>query len=229
MYAFSRLLGLGLMLGALAGCLSVPPSRSEPEDYRPTFAYGADSRPASDGSLYLTSGNVGLFGDRRAYRVGDLVTVRLQESTTSSKSAETTINKSTEVEMAEPNILGSLVRGVAANAGIATGLSSSNDFTGGADSDQSNSLQGTISVVVAEVYPNGLMRVEGEKWLTLNQGDEYVRVSGLVRPEDIGGDNSVSSLQLADARIAYGGKGAMADSNRMGWLARFFLSPLLGY
>lgn len=219
-----------LAIGALlAGCLSVPPQRSGSEDYRPAFAYGADSRPASDGSLFLTSGNVGLFGDRRAHRVGDLVTVRLQESTTSSKSAETTINKSTDVEMSEPNILGSLVRGVAANAGIATSLSSSNDFTGGAESDQSNSLQGTISVVVAEVYPNGLMRVEGEKWLTLNQGDEYVRVSGLVRPEDISGDNSVSSLQLADARIAYGGRGATADSNRMGWLARFFLSPLLGY
>ena len=229
MNSLNRLSGLIALAVVTSGCLSVPPSRTEPEDYRPTLAYGAERVPVSEGSLFLASGNVALFGDRRAHRVGDLVTVRLQESTTSSKSAETTINKSTDVQMAEPNILGSLVRGVAANAGIATSLSSSNDFTGGAESDQSNSLQGTISVVVAEVYPNGLMRVEGEKWMTLNQGDEYVRVSGLVRPEDIGGDNSISSLQLADARIAYGGKGATADSNRMGWLARFFLSPLLGY
>ncbi len=214
---------------ALSGCISAPPEREDHASYRPTYAISQPAQPVSNGSLFQSAHNVALYTDRTASQVGDIITVRLEEATSSSKSAETTVSKNTGVEMAEPTVLGSLVRGVAANAGIATSLSSNNDFTGSGESDQSNSLRGTVSVVVAEVYPNGLLRVEGEKWLTLNQGEEFVRVSGLVRPEDVGFNNEVSSLQLADARIAYGGKGGLADSNRMGWLARFFLSPLLGF
>jgi flagellar L-ring protein FlgH len=79
------------------------------------------------------------------------------------------------------------------------------------------------------VYPNGLLQVQGEKWLKLNRGEEYVRVSGLVRQEDIDGSNRVSSLKLADARLAYSGTGELADSNSAGWLMRFFLSPLMPF
>ncbi|MCR9278812.1 MAG: flagellar basal body L-ring protein FlgH [Pseudomonadaceae bacterium] len=213
----------------VSGCISAPPVRDDISSYRPTYPITQAAEPISDGSLFRSTRNVALYSDRTASQVGDIITVRLEEATTASKSAETTVSKSTGVDMAEPTVLGSLVRGVAANAGVATSLSSNNDFTGSGESDQSNSLRGTVSVVVAEVYPNGLLRVEGEKWLTLNQGEEFVRVSGLIRPDDVGFNNEVSSLQLADARIAYGGKGGLADSNRMGWLARFFLSPLLGF
>ena len=73
------------------------------------------------------------------------------------------------------------------------------------------------------------MQIQGEKWLNLNRGEEYVRVSGLARPEDIDGDNVVSSLRLADARIAYSGTGELADTNRAGWLTRFFLGPLMPF
>jgi flagellar L-ring protein precursor FlgH len=89
-----------------------------------------------------------------------------------------------------------------------------------------NSLSGNITVTIHQVMPNGTMLVRGEKWLTLNQGDEYIRVSGLVRPQDIGPDNSIESTRLADARITYSGTGATHDANVMGWLARFFISPL---
>lgn len=213
----------------VTGCISAPPTRDDTASYRPTYAIAQPAEPVSDGSLFRSAHNVALYTDSTASQVGDIITVRLEEATTASKSAETTVSKSSGVDMAEPTVLGSLIRGAAANAGVATSLSSNNDFTGSGESDQSNSLRGTVSVVVAEVYPNGLLRVEGEKWLTLNQGEEFVRVSGLVRPEDVGFNNEVSSLQLADARIAYGGKGGLADSNRMGWLSRFFLSPLLGF
>jgi flagellar L-ring protein precursor FlgH len=97
-------------------------------------------------------------------------------------------------------------------------------FEGSAKSDQSNSLRGSISVTVAEVLPNGILRIRGEKWLKLNQGDEYIRLTGLVRPEDIGTDNTIPSSKVADARIAYGGTGEFDDANRMGWLSRFFNS-----
>ena len=97
-------------------------------------------------------------------------------------------------------------------------------FDGSASSDQSNSLTGSISVTVSEVLPNGILRIQGEKWLKLNQGDEYIRLTGLVRPQDIGTDNTVPSSKVADARIAYGGTGEFDQVNRQGWLSRFFNS-----
>ncbi len=100
------------------------------------------------------------------------------------------------------------------------------EFESTGDADQSNSLSGNITVSIAEVLPNGVLRVRGEKWLTLNRGDEYIRLSGLVRPEDIAPDNTVQSTRLADARISYSGTGEVHDANAMGWLAKFFISPI---
>ncbi|WP_313327993.1 flagellar basal body L-ring protein FlgH, partial [Stutzerimonas balearica] len=91
---------------------------------------------------------------------------------------------------------------------------------------QSNSLSGSITVTVSEVLPNGILAVRGEKWLTLNTGDELVRIAGLVRSDDISTDNTVSSMRVADARITYSGTGAFADASQPGWLSRFFVSPL---
>ena len=75
---------------------------------------------------------------------------------------------------------------------------------------------------------NGSLRVRGEKWVTINQGDEFIRIQGIIRPEDIAADNSVPSFKVADARITYSGKGALADAdaNSMGWLGRLFQSVL---
>jgi flagellar L-ring protein precursor FlgH len=105
-------------------------------------------------------------------------------------------------------------------------LSGSRSFEGEADASQSNSLSGAITVTIADVLPNGNLVVRGEKWLTLNQGEEFIQVSGIVRPQDVTTANTVLSTQIADARITYSGKGTLADSNRMGWLARFFNSPV---
>ena len=83
--------------------------------------------------------------------------------------------------------------------------------------------------MVAEVLPNGLLLVQGEKWMNFNRGEEYLRVSGLVRPEDVDAYNSVSSLRLADARISYSGTGELADSNTPSWLSRFFFHPVMPF
>ena len=213
---------------ACGACIQLPPERPEPS-FEPSFPELPPVVDAGSGSLYQAGYTVSLFDDRRAVRVGDIITVRLEERTSSSKSAETTISKDTETEMAEPIVFGSLVRGPASNAGIGSALRSQNDFSGEAESDQSNRLTGTLTVVVNRIYPNGVMLVQGEKWMNLNRGEEYLRVSGLVRPEDIDGDNVVSSLRLADARIAYSGTGELADANSVGWLARVFMSPLLPF
>ena len=210
---------------SFAGCAQIPqtPSRTEPS-YRPVWPAMQQPQPLSAGSLYNTSHNLALFDDRRAREVGDVVTITLEERMRSSKSAETSIARDTTSQIPNPTVLGNLVRG-STDTDI-NSVTSGTEFSGSGDSDQSNSLTGTISAVVANVMPNGLLLVQGEKWFQLNTGEEYVRVSGLVRPEDIGSDNSVSSLRLADARVAYSGTGAIAESNRAGWLTRFFLGPI---
>jgi flagellar L-ring protein precursor FlgH len=98
-------------------------------------------------------------------------------------------------------------------------------FTGSGAADQSNSLVGDISVTVIELLPNGNLKVRGEKRVTLNQGNEYIRLSGIVRPVDIAADNTISSDKIADPTIMYTGDGAMADASKMGWLARVIYSP----
>ena len=83
-------------------------------------------------------------------------------------------------------------------------------------------LSGEVSVTVAAVYPNGTMLVQGQKRVTLNRGDEFVQIKGIVRPADIDANNRVPSTRVADARIAYTGKGDVARAGRQGWLSRFF-------
>lgn len=214
---------IGLLLG---GCVSTPPSRPEPV-YRPAYPAMPPRVAASPGSIYQTHGSLALYGDSRASRVGDVVTIIFEERTQSSKSAETSISKQAENEIPNPTLLGNLVRGH--TEPLANQFESASDFEGQAESDQRNSLSGTMTAVVSEVLPNGLLLVQGEKWLNLNHGEEYLRVSGLVRPEDIDGRNTVSSLRLADARIAYSGTGDLANANRPGWLTRFFMNPIFPF
>ena len=103
------------------------------------------------------------------------------------------------------------------------------DFTGKGSSAQSNRLQGSVTVTVIQRLPNGNLVVQGQKSLRLNQGDELVQIQGIVRAADIATDNTIPSSKVADARIAYGGRGAVAQSNAMGWLGRFFNSRLAPY
>ena len=215
-----------LLLAAflISGCAVAPLPHPDQPQYKPVWPNLKAPEALSDGSLYRASHSLVLFDDRRAHSVGDIVTIRLEESTRSSKSAETSLSKATSSELLNPRVLGNLVRGTGTDP--FNSLDSSTDFAGSGASDQSNSLTGTISAMVAEVLPNGLLMVQGEKWFQLNRGEEYVRVSGLLRAEDIGPDNAVSSQRLADARIAYSGTGAIAQTNSAGWLSRFFMGTL---
>ena len=101
-------------------------------------------------------------------------------------------------------------------------MSGSRNFNGSGAADQSNSLSGEITVTVAQVFPNGTMLVQGQKRVTLNRGDEFIQIKGLVRMADVGIDNRVESTRVADAQIAYTGKGDVARASRQGWLSRFF-------
>ncbi|MGO1750325.1 MAG: flagellar basal body L-ring protein FlgH [Marinobacter sp.] len=208
------------VLVLLQGCTAMSRPRAEPNDpaYAPVRAQAMMQRDPESGSIYQSSRNYNFYGDTVALNIGDVLTVTLNESTRASKNAETKIQKDSDISLPEPNILGKN------NIGIATSIQNDRDFQGKAEADQSNSLAGNITVTVIEVLPNGVLRIRGEKWLSLTNGDEYVRLTGLVRPQDIDPGNMVASSRIADARIAYGGTGDFDQANQMGWLARFFNS-----
>ena len=207
----------------LVGCVNKPvkPDRAY---YAPVSPQQYSQPKPVDGSIYNASTSMNLYSDGRAHRVGDIITINLSEQTQSSKSASTSTDKSSNANMPSPTVFG---RGLSAfGSALSFDGNSSNTFDGEGTSDMSNSLSGNITVTVHEVLPNGVLVVRGEKWLTLNQGDEYITISGLVRPQDIEEDNTVESTKLADARIAYSGSGEVHNSNVMGWLTKFFISPL---
>jgi len=218
-----RVLMACALLALLTGCVNTPPKPDNPY-YAPVPMAPAPNLQPATGSIYNSATANDLYGDGRAYRVGDIITVELQESTQSSKSSSTKVDKSNNTSVGAGTVLGQNLS-VFGNP-LSASLSSDNAFDGEGTSDMSNSLSGSITVTVHEVYPNGNLLVRGEKWLTLNQGDEYIRISGMIRPQDIDPGNTVASTKLADARISYSGTGAVHESNMMGWLARFFINPL---
>ena len=175
-----------------------------------------------NGGLYEATSGLTLFSDVKARRVGDMLTVRLNERTQASKSASTDASKDTTVDTGNPLLFGDTVTRNGKDI-LSNEWETEQSFAGSGSSSQSNRLDGNITVTVAEVYPNGNLLVRGEKWLTLNQGEEYVQVTGIVRPADIGTDNSIPSFKVADARITYSGNGAVAESNQPGALARLFI------
>lgn len=213
------------MMSLLAGCSTyefVPPNPGD-DKWTPSRPMQKPASNDNDGSLLQGSYMMTLFQDRRAYRVGDILTVTLEERTQSSKRANTTTSKSSSMTVPVPTLGNKTLKDLSGS------YSTDRDFDGGATSSQQNTLSGSITVTVSEVLSNGILAIRGEKWIRLNQGDEYIRLGGMVRVEDIDPANRISSQRIADARITYAGRGALADSNQMGWLSRFFnsaFSPL---
>lgn len=218
------LLGILSASFVLTGCVQKQVKPNNPE-YAPVIPQSLSQPKPINGSIYNSATSINLYGDGRAHRIGDILTVMLEESTSSQKSASTDIEKSGTTSLQQATAFGQPV--TAFGKPVSFDLPSSNtEFEGEGSSDMSNNLSGNITVTVHEVMPNGVLLVKGEKWLTLNQGDEYIRISGMVRPQDISSDNTVVSTKLADARIAYSGTGAVHDSNVMGWMSRFFVSAM---
>ena len=208
-----------------SGCITIRQVEESYEPPRPAEpAYGT---PTS-GAIYNNGADVRLFEDRKAGRVGDILTVRLQESTNASKNSATSTSKATEVELANPTVAGAPI--TANGLPIFQGsLSGDSSFDGAGSSSQSNSLLGDITVTVVERLANGNLRIRGEKWVTLNQGREFIRLSGIIRPDDIEPDNSLYSYRIANAQITYSSKGVLAAANRQGLISRFFNSVFHPY
>ena len=185
-----------------------------------------------EGAVY--SGGGGLFAsDRRANNVGDIITVTLEENITAANSGNETFTKSDSYEFDLPEALfgpSSLIGKLLFPGGVVEDNlkgGTTQKFTGTGTAGQNNSMNGTISVTVVRVFPNGNLEVKGERKLMYNSGTEYIRLAGVIRPEDISSSNTVSSTKVADAQISYTGTGDMNDSVTRGWLGRYFayISP----
>ena len=186
-------------------------------DYEPVYSAEDDSPQydATFGSIYSPSKGHLFEIEARANAVGDILTVAFAESFQATKSQNASTARSTENSVNLPTILDSVLPD---SGKFASG--SEGSFSGSGSAAQSNSLTGSLSVHVVRVFSNGNLEIIGQKQLTFNNGDEYVRVTGIVRPRDISADNVVQSDRIANANIKYIGAGDIARSGKKGWYSR---------
>ncbi len=232
---------LGLMglvmaiLWGLSGCSSVP-ERHQLANYAPSYPLNIPQAvQPQNGSLYQ-AGAMSLFDDSRAHRIGDIITINLVESMSANKKDEAKYDKSnsqdygitTPFSVTTPNnLVGQAINGVTAPfQGLSIGYGSEGSFSGKSNVKQNSTLKGSIAVTVVEVISNGNLVVKGEKWITIHDGDEVVQFAGIIRPEDIRPDNTISSVKVADVRLVYKDVGISGDNARTGvgsqWLAKYW-------
>ncbi|MCG8425953.1 MAG: flagellar basal body L-ring protein FlgH [Chromatiales bacterium] len=223
-------------LALLAGCNTTPPKR-DPQ-YAPIRPAVMPEKPIGNGSIYQAGYERSWFEDLRARRIGDMLTIKLSEKNDAKKKSSTAVSKKNSNSITNPTLLGSTLQfnapglvPLASNQdnGLGTSLASTHDFEGDGDSSLNNELTGDITVTVVDVLANGYLMVRGEKRIGINQGNEYIKVSGIVRPSDIDSTNTVESTRLADPTIVYIGDGPVADANVMGWLSKFFISAVFPF
>lgn len=213
-----------LAVGLLSGCASIYPTAPtavhQPMSARPEMR--AQAIP-STGSIYQAGQTRPLFEDRRARHIGDTITINLVERNTAQKSANASAARGSSLTggiTATNRLPLAGLNGLSAEAGV------NSDFTGEGAAAANNVFNGTITVTVIDVYPNGNLLVSGEKMVAINQGNEFIRFSGVVNANNVTSANTVQSTQVADARIEYRGSGFIDESNTMGWLHRFFVAIL---
>jgi flagellar L-ring protein precursor FlgH len=220
---FALVLICGLA-AALTGCALVPP---EPVVTGPLTApppLPAMPSAEANGAIYQPTayGNYPLFEDRRPRNVGDIVTVVIQEKTNAAKNVQTSTDRNSSASLG--------FGGVPAILPTEFGAKQNFDVTGGNAAEgkgstrADNTFSGTLTTTVVGVLPNGNLQIAGEKQIAINRGSEHIRFSGVVDPRSITGSNTVSSTQVADARIEFRSRGVMDEVQTMGWLQRFFLN-----
>lgn len=220
----------------LSGCTRLYEKPGDPRFSPVIPEYQTQVKP-ENGSLFVGSRGLALYEDMKAKQIGDIITVVLTEVTAANKKSETKLGKKSSATIVDPKLLGTGAKFDLAkklpiplittdNLNLATTIDANRTFDGKGDSNQSNSLNGTITVTVTQIHPNGNLFIRGEKWITLTQGDEFIRISGIVRPQDISPDNTLASSRIADARITYSGRGDAHNTNKQGWMMKILGSKL---
>jgi flagellar L-ring protein precursor FlgH len=217
-----RNLAITLLLLTLTGCTAFPNgAKPDDPDFAPMEPEDTQANMTPTGSIFSQGAVNSIYSDIKAHRIGDIITVELQEATSATKNASNQQSKDSSQSIDALNLGGKAVS-LLGKYDTSASMGGSNSFTGKAKVGQSNSLTGNISVSVVRVLPNGNLSVRGEKWLMMNNGNEYIRVTGVVRAEDVNADNTVSSQRVANARIQYGGTGDYSNTQERGWLSKFF-------
>ncbi len=214
-----------MLLLMTTACATIEENKILPNDpsFAPILPEVEEEPVIPTGSLFKQNYLNNIYSDSKAHRVGDIISVILSEKTQANKNAKTELKKETDTQL-QP-IVGLGGNNVTVNGNsLRLGLTQSSDFKGDSKADQGNSLSGNISVHVLRVLPNGNLMIRGEKWLTLNNGDEYIRLTGVIRSKDISASNTIYSNKIANARIQYAGTGAFSDVQEQGWLSQFFSS-----
>jgi len=214
------LIALALLV---TGCADTPLKRDP--DFAPAQPIQPPPMPEGDGAIYHTGYARSWVESARARNVGDLLTVRLVEKTDAEKRSASKVSKANKQDIMLPIYAGQTYPKSALGQPL-IGLESNTDFEGQGDAAQGNKLTGEVTVTVVQVLTNGNLAIRGEKRLGINQGNEYIRIAGIVRPEDIDPLNIVLSTKVSDATFQYVGEGQIADATVMGWLSRFFISAI---
>jgi flagellar L-ring protein precursor FlgH len=176
------------------------------------------SRPVAVGSLWPADDHVFFYGDKKALRVGDIVTVRIVESAEASNTADTDLSRNSSIKAGLSTFFGKkkflnlfkLDEDLLAS-------SAENKHQGSGSTTRSGQLTAIMTVVVREVLPNGNLVVQGTREVLVNHEQQFITLTGIVRPLDVDRSNVVLSTQLADASITIGGLGVVADKQRSGW------------
>ncbi|GAB2697390.1 flagellar basal body L-ring protein FlgH [Aliiglaciecola sp. 3_MG-2023] len=189
-------------------------------DYRPIRMENVESIAVPTGSLFQPDNVASLYQLHRNYHVGDMILVRLSESTSSKKSLDFQSDKTSKFELGPLSVNAGPIQIDEDDLNIEH--NQENEFDASAQTNQSNSLDGDITVYVKEILPNRNLVVAGEKWITLNTGQEYVRFSGEIRTQDIDASNTVVSSKVGNSRIEYSGKGKLHSNQEESMLNKLF-------
>jgi flagellar L-ring protein FlgH len=220
-----RLIFFLVCMGMICGCSTYG---ARPNTIRPE----ANLQPVQAAPPGYTQGSLWpgensrnmLFSDNKARYVNDIITIVIDESSSGQNKASTNSSRDTKTSAGISALLGIdtsiLNNNPNMGSSISVGGSHANSLKGTGDTSRGGRLQATVTARVVKVLDNGNLLIDGRRQLTLNEEDQYIVITGIVRPADITADNLVSSSQIADARIVYTGNGVLNDKQRPGWLTR---------
>ncbi len=224
-----RILLLCLSLFLLGGCNA---TRNEPSPLPPITPAQSfeepEARYANPGSIYADADSDSLFADTRARRIGDIVMVRIVESMSGRNKADTTANKENTnnfgvtayVSPLSMNVTGTDRFSSKGGPGAVFETDSKSEFSADGETKRENVVTATVAARVVRIMPGGSMQIEGARETQINEETQYLVVRGIIRGTDILPDNSIASNRIADAHIAYYGKGVVSDKQRPGWVSR---------
>ncbi len=210
-----KLIPAGATVALLAACAGPMPVALSPE-FTPVQPLPRDANRPATGAIFATDSTDMWQARRREYRVGDVITVLLNESTQAARTLNNETSRESSNNAVPSGLTTQLDQLLPSTSCIKTdGAKISNKGKGVAD--QQASLTGSIAVTVVEVQANGNLVIRGEKKLALSEGGEVIQVAGIIRPDDVSAINTVQSRRLANAQISYKGSGDLANATRAGW------------